>query len=273
MKDLRERAIEPYRERVAADLHTRFDIRGHVSIIAVVTFTFGFLIDRVMLATGESNMAWRYLWAILLSYGVFFLLIRIWLGYVGYSRRDEDEPDFHPDVDMPIPILHSSARSDVAPPPLVGGGGTFDGGGASGSWADADDGVANSVLPAGAGISADSGGDFLGGQKPPIPEKAGNLFLLVLAVVAIVVFLATALYSVWILPHTLVDVALESALAAGLIKTTLPVQAEGWMLALLKRTAVPAVVMLVVVCVATTVLQRHFPDARTMPDIIGKLRG
>src|SRR5690348_11493644 len=76
--------------RAVADLHARFCgalthryfIRAHMSTMLALVLLSGLLASRLLLRAGVASMALRYPVAVILSYLVFFGLVRIWLAYV-----------------------------------------------------------------------------------------------------------------------------------------------------------------------------------------------
>ena len=74
-------------KRIAHDYYCRF----HMSVILAAVISSGLLASKGLLELGIS-LQYRYPIAVLVSYGVFLLLIRVWIWYVsvrtvGRARR------------------------------------------------------------------------------------------------------------------------------------------------------------------------------------------
>jgi hypothetical protein len=72
--------------RVSKSLLQRGNPRLEMTLIVVVTGTAGFLASFVLLHLGLDRMWLRYPLAVGISYGVFFLLLRLWLVYQQQER-------------------------------------------------------------------------------------------------------------------------------------------------------------------------------------------
>lgn len=81
-------------------LTERLWLRFHWSLIFTATVASGVGFSGLLLRLGLRSMAWRYPLATALSYGFFFVLVRLWLAYVrdsGHFRamRDEELESLH----------------------------------------------------------------------------------------------------------------------------------------------------------------------------------
>jgi hypothetical protein len=76
--DLRQRVIK----RVTRD----FFVRWHTTLIFVGVVLSGVVASKLLLVTGLRWMALRYLVAVICSYLIFFLLVRLWLAYIMLAR-------------------------------------------------------------------------------------------------------------------------------------------------------------------------------------------
>ena len=74
---------DPGAAKTPARLLARFYLRFHISLLLLWTFSAGLLVTKAMLWAGVHSMLWRYPVTLLVSYGAFFLGVRIWLAYVG----------------------------------------------------------------------------------------------------------------------------------------------------------------------------------------------
>jgi hypothetical protein len=113
----------------------RFSVRMHMFVILTAVITFGLVLSKILLLFGLTNLVYRYTAVLFVSYGFFFIAIRIWLFYVLPSFRKKDassgtslDGDVLTAISIPAPGDSGDSIS------FEGIGGKFGGGGASGSW-------------------------------------------------------------------------------------------------------------------------------------------
>ena len=102
-------ALVARREALERSLAGRFWLRFHASVMISGTFATGFLANAAMLALSVHSVWLRWPLAVLAGYGAFFVLVRLWLAYVGikplFGRArslDERERGNGGSVDLPI---------------------------------------------------------------------------------------------------------------------------------------------------------------------------
>ena len=66
----------------------RFFVRFHMTMLLTGVCAAGLIASKLLLELGLRSMLVRYLIAVCVSYAIFFLLMRIWLGYVSGSSND-----------------------------------------------------------------------------------------------------------------------------------------------------------------------------------------
>ena len=121
-------------ERVRRLLMRRSLPRVLMSLILAATGAAGFVASFLMLHLGVSRMWLRYALAVLFAYGVFIVLLRVWLFLHGRDVRG-DASGMELDVaDMGAEIVLDAAGRPLPAPDIFGGGGDFGGAGAGGSW-------------------------------------------------------------------------------------------------------------------------------------------
>src|SRR5690606_15170877 len=111
-------------------LADKFFLRFHMSLILSLTVACGYLSAKGLYLIGLTNLTARYSLSFLISYGCFFLLIRLWLFYIFATRSHDQEKDWDW-WDFDGWFIGSSKK--VAPA-YKGSGGGFSGGGASSSF-------------------------------------------------------------------------------------------------------------------------------------------
>jgi hypothetical protein len=217
------------RTRFTGRLAARFFIRFHMGLIFAGTVATAVVVSRLLLTVGVQSLLLRYALTVIGAYALFFVLVRVWIGYVTrIGPRDVG-------LDLPDVIPTGGGGASGFQP----GGGQSGGAGASGSF---DDAGAVPVSEAGGG-GAD-GGSVGGGRG------SGDWFtfdlddgiVLVIALLLLVSVLGgTAIWLIWQAPVILPEAAFEALLASGLIKAARRGDARGWARGVLKSTVIPFV--------------------------------
>ena len=124
---------------IARRLLARFYLRFHISLLLLWSFSAGLLVTKAMLWAGVHSMLWRYPVTLLVSYGAFFLGVRVWLAYVGVEPFGSGGRNSSSLVDnvgngsgFNLGTWRGAGGSGTG---IRGGGGDFGGGGASASFA------------------------------------------------------------------------------------------------------------------------------------------
>jgi hypothetical protein len=243
------------REDVERSLSGRFWLRFHAAVIVAGTFATGFLANFAMLGVGLTALLPRWLCAIAIAYGGFFLLVRFWLAYVGV-RQLAIGPDgaqgsstSSGGIDGPLPEL-----------PWRGGGGRFGGAGATGDFAPPRAASLAELAPAKSSSTVSKGVVALAdGADDVLPLVLG---LVVLALVAALV--GSALAFVWVAPELLSDAAFAALLASGMLPGIGRAESGDWHGRLFAATWKPLVGVVVVATGAALALMRWFPGAQTL---------
>jgi hypothetical protein len=245
MNRARERRIEIIRTR----LMNRSAPRIQLSLILLCTGMTGFLTSYLLLRLGMSSMSLRYPLSIVAAYCVFLLSLRVWLHLQRHSAL-ELIPDIDPfDVD-----IGSDGGSFGGEQFGFGGGAEFAGGGAGGS-------VGDSVSTASS--STGSGRSLLDGLDLDLDEG----WWIVLAIVAILGGIIATLYVIYIAPVLLAEILVDGVLLAGLYKRMKRVEQRHWLRSALRRTVIPALVVMIFLTVAGYALQRAVPGAHSVGDV------
>jgi hypothetical protein len=246
-----------------------------MSLILAATGAAGFLASFVMLRLGLSAMWLRYGLAVLLAYGVFLLLLCVWL----LLHRREPPGDLPGDLlDITPSDFGGASGVTDAPASTFGGGADFAGGGPGGSW---DAGVSSAVQPsvpcadaggmnvASGGGGAGGGGGSGGGALSDIDifdaDSEGCVFFL-LALALVVAGTLAALYVVYAAPLLLAEILVEGVLLSGLYRGMKRARRGGgdWLGAAVRRTWLAVLLTLVTFSAAGYFLQRAAPRARTI---------
>ena len=118
----------------------RHFVRLHMTVMLLGVCASGLLTSKVLFELGMRSMLVRYLIAVSASYAFFFVLMRVWLWYVGASSKGGSSVDLVGDaVDLcqvPLDVVSEGPGGELAGAPFGGRGGDFGGGGASDMWGD-----------------------------------------------------------------------------------------------------------------------------------------
>ena len=243
----------------AAWIAGHFFLRFHMTLILGVTFLAGLAVTKMFLDAGNTSLALRYGVAVAVSYGVFLALMNLWLWYVSphRERHDDDEgldvEDAVDALDLAGDMARGIGRAAADVNLFDAGGGSFGGGGASGSFGDA----------AAEGVSS------LVGDS----DEGGCAIVVVLLVAALILTVAVAgLYLIWAAPGIMAEAAFEAFLASALIPGARRSESQGWLQGTVRATIVPFAVMLIAAVGFGRAANELCPNARRMADVISCAR-
>ena len=251
--------------RIAHDYFVRF----HMTVILAAVISSGVLASKCLMELGVP-LGFRYPIAVLASYLVFLLLIRVWIWYV---------------------TLHSLAAFQLGNLNFGGGGGSsgsfgFGGGGGSGSGGgfsgfgggDSGGGGASSSWEAGDAAAlasqpspAPSGSHWwpdlhLGGGGGGGGDDDGWLVIVLLAALAACI-LGGGVYLVYAAPHILPEAACQVVLAGSLTRVSKE-EHHNWMAGVIWSTWIPFVVVLLMAGALGWEAHRYCPVARRLIDLL-----
>jgi len=214
-----------------------------MSLILLFTGLAGFLTSFSLLHLGVLGMGLRYPIAILISYGVFLLLLRLWLWANGRRLNLDLDPS---GLDS-VPSQQLVERSFH-----FGGGGDFGGAGAGGSWGDS------------AASAASDGVD--------VGLDLEELWLIIIALVAMGAALIAALYIVYIAPVLLAEILVDGVLMVGLYRRIRNIERRHWLQSAVRQTLLPALVVTVLFAVAGYTLHKAVPEAHSIGEVWKQIR-
>lgn len=218
--------------------------RIQMFILVSLTGLAGFGASVAMLGAGVNSMALRYTLAMGVAYIVFLLLLWVWLRT---SAADY--------FDVPVDASGPNARSADGPDDFVGGGGGFDGGGASGN---VDFGT------------SDSGGETLAAKPFEVIAQAEE-GAIPLAIILLALGIAlSSLFVIWSAPLLFAEILVDALLAAGLYRRLRTLDPSHWMFAALRRTLLPFVLTTVAIAGAGWGMQAYAPEARSLGEVLEK---
>ncbi|MFO1324245.1 MAG: hypothetical protein U1F15_09280 [Burkholderiales bacterium] len=242
----------------------RFAVRAHVTMILMACFAVGLGTTKLLLMAGVETMWFRYAFALFVAYLAFLLGVRIWLRYAGFDRRilpsrRSSLARQQDSVDLPIPDGVGFDGGGGIDLPFRGGGGSSGGGGASGSY---EGGPSYSF----AGKGSSSSGGSWGGID--LGDDGWVLVLLVALLAAVFGAVAWILYAA---PTILADAAFAGMLSAGLVRSTKHIASGGWVASVVGHTWFAFAVVVALAIAFAVVAQSHFPEARTLLDVVRRL--
>lgn len=263
--------IRGHRDRASfvRALHLYYSPRLHAAVLLTSAVLLGWLTSKALLALGLTAPWARFPLAVLIAYLLFLVLVEIWLVFLGLKRHDGDG-----NFDGPY-----GGESKDSTAPFEGAGGEFDGGGASADFDTADEVAVASGRVAHAATrvggegkiqASTHAGDFAGHAAE---AATGLAEFFPLAVLVFVLGLLAAAVG-WIVTSTpifMVEVALEAAIAAGLIRGVARRRDALWYPALFERSVGKAVLLLVLAFLLGIAVRWIDPGADTVGQAIAHL--
>lgn len=228
--------------------------RLQMMLIVMLTGIAGLLSSFLMLHAGVLSIGTRYLFAMCCAYIAFLFLLWVWM-------RTRAEGDGAADGVDPVDLADLAANLPAPRLPAFSGhGGTFDGGGASGNYIDAEvvDSVAGTVEDVSDGV-----GDALSGVAGA--DDAAIPIAVVLLGLAI---LFSSLFLVYSAPVLFAELLVDGVLSAGLYNRLRSVDRRHWLETALRRTALPFVLTAAVVTGAGFWMGSYAPGAHSLGEVL-----
>jgi hypothetical protein len=247
--------------RIAHDYFVRF----HMSVILAAVISSGVLASKCMMALGMS-LGVRYPIAVLTSYGVFLLLVRVWIWYVsvhtavGLQLANLDFSGSRGGSGGSLSIGGGSGGSGSGGGFSGFGGGTSGGGGASSSW------EGNEVA---AVVSQPSPAPSGSHWWPSFNLDLGDddAWVIVLLIALVTCILGGGFYLVYAAPHILPEAAGQVILAGTLTRVSKE-EHHNWMAGVIWSTWIPFVIVLLMAGVLGWEAHRYCPAAPRLLDVL-----
>ena len=248
----RSAAVDELRQRLVRESFPRITVFIIVSVAGGCAFLFSVL----TLSAGLTSMAARYGLAALAGYLTFVLLIRAWIALKRGSL----------DLDLDVPDLGGSSRRAPEAPRLFSGGGSG-GGGSSSVWEGTAVEATAPPVPVAprAALSSSRGGSSVFDSF-----DLDKLWLVILAAALAAASLVAVVFVVYSAPLLLAEVALDAGVMSTVYHRLRRQDLGHWTGAVLRRTWLPALVVVSFMAGAGYLLQLAVPEARS---IGGVLRG
>lgn len=271
-------------------LLANFFVRFHMTLILSAVGLSGVITSKLLLLIGIKLMFARYLIATCAAYAIFFLLMRLWLWYIGISPRarqaisrsqNQSSSSMADGMADGISFDLSSSGTNSSESSWSGfGGGSSGGGGASDSWGEAatsPNWVAGSdnPMPATGGSfplnfsSAGGSGHSSGGGFDLDLGDDGCLAIVVLLLLVALIFgiFGAGAYLIYQAPMIFAEAAFQAALASGLIKASKTMDLPDWKGSVFKATRIPFLIVLILAAAFSLAAHRYCPAATKATEV------
>ena len=235
--------------RAARDLQRFAWPRLEMSVLVGVTGLAGFYASVLLASMGVQEMWQRYPLAVAIAYLVFLFELWLWM----HARDSADSSDV--DLDL-LPRGGRPAETSI------GEGGSFGGGGASGSWDVAEAEPPDAFEAAGSALDSVGVADVADGEG-------------CLAVVVVVALLAlvgsllfAAFYLVWGAPLLLAELLVDAALSYGLYRNLRRHERGFWMFTAIRRTGLVFLGTACFLSILGAALEHAYPGAHSLGEIM-----
>lgn len=225
-------------ERVRSEIETQGWPRVVVFLIVTLSGICGFLVSYALLSAGMGSMPLRYGLAGASAYLMFLALLAV---YIRLRRSDEglvegrDGVDFFNGVDATADGGEAVARF---------AGGRSGGGGASAAW-----GEPSHAASTGRGSWFD--GDL-------------DVGWVLVAIAAVLAGAIAVTYVIWVAPALLAEVLVDAAIVSTVSRHVNRLERRDWTATAIRRTWIPAAVMIITLVIGGWALQQIAPEAKSI---------
>lgn len=235
----------------------KISFRWHMTFMMMTTIALGAVTNIVLYnLIGIQHPALRYPLTVLIAYGWFFLIIRLYLTFI-LERKKTNEANIVDGIDLiptdfSRPSQSTISLTEIKTESWTGEGGSFSGGGASGSWAEAGETAVEKVADSAFSVADD--------------EAGGILILVVVGILGIAIF-GSGAYFVWHSPEILSECLLQVLMVSGIQKRLKNANETDWMSHLFRATYKPVVFVVLASVIAGAVLKINCPLANNLREV------
>lgn len=241
MKTERSRLVRSLQDHLEQRGRPRAELFVIVSLSGIV----GFLTSFALLSGGINSMAVRYGFAGGAAYLAFLGLLGVYARWMGRQTTHFDPIDAVDAVNfLDAPSFGRASAADAF------AGGRSGGGGAAAAWGDS--GTSSSH----AASSRSGGGSWFDGDL-----DAGWVLI---AIGAALVGLLAVGYVVWIAPALLAEVLVDAVIVSTVSRHVGLIERRDWTATAVRRTWIPATLVIVTLILAGWALQQVAPDAKSI---------
>jgi hypothetical protein len=276
----------------------RLPLRLHMTLILLATGLSGLLTTRCLLAAGVESIVIRYPLAVIFSYLVFFILIKLWLKHLAVRQTQQVREkkssldDVLNNVDLPSGGGSGGSYSGSGGH-FSGGGGQFSGGGASGGFDDMGaiitegpgnafaetagsagnsifDGTGSTLAEHGGSALGDAVGDVAGEAISALGDEGRLVGIVALAVIGTVVasVLGAGVYMIYEAPFILSEAAFEVVLAASLVRSSRAMNDPDWIGSVFRTTWIPFGISLLIAWGGAIVIHSNYPEVTKISELL-----
>jgi hypothetical protein len=213
--------------------------RTQICVILALVGGAAFLFSAWTLSLELERMMWRYPLAAIVGYASFLLLIRLWIVW---KRREFKVPHDAPHDAQIDWLSHGPADSELF------AGGRSGGGGGAADW-------------------GESSGDMIPGDM----DVDGDLWPVVLVIVAAAAGGLALIYAVYMAPVLLAEVMVDAVLVTSAYRRLRIEERQHWTTSVMGRTRFPAACLVVGLSFVGWVLEQFAPAARSIGEVIRTL--
>ncbi len=255
---------QKFKKRFIKRVFTRF----HMSLILFGTILSGVIFSKIFLVVGLNNLIVRFFIVLVLAYLSFFVFMKLWLHYLTTPYRKKRIGENLMDAADAITIIpdfsSTSSALDMSAPDMIGHGGEFGGGGASGAWSGASV-LSEMAVSEGIAETTESTSETLAeAASEAISEIAiadeGGILLIPLVLLLLIIF-GGAIYLIYAAPAIISEAAFELILATTLIKKARTINNPNWMGSVFRATWPAFALTLVIAIIAGWALMAYCPQA------------
>lgn len=264
------------KRRVAQIIDRSYFVRFHMFIILMATTLSGLLFSKLLIVLGLENMAIRFGFAIIISYMMFFLFIKLWLLYIGAgnifkiqktkSTNNSSLLDLVPSTDN---ILTSTGDTNH----FTGfGGGTSGGGGAGRSFITEGESLLGNTHSESDFVEGI--GNVAGEMTDDVLGDEGGIGLIAIVLLAVLVFSAVIAsgYLIWCAPSIMSEAAFQLFLVTTFASKVQHNEETGWKMSIFQSTCWIFLVFLIFSVFFGYFAQKFIPSAITVRDIFYNIR-
>lgn len=247
----RRELIQQLRQRLERNSYPRLQML----VLVLLTGFAGFITSAMLLHYGLESMGLRYLLALAVAYGVFLLLLWVWL-----QSRDEDFLDLSGD----LPSIPGSS----SPTPFHGEGGDFGGGGSSADFSF--DSGAHGELPTPSepiSLLDDETGELIGETVGAVGQ-ADELAIPLLLLLLVAALFFSSLWIVYQAPLLFAELLLDSALITTLYRRLRRMERRHWLETAVRKTALPIFITALLLSGSGWAMQHYAPRAHSLGEVI-----
>jgi hypothetical protein len=260
--------LAPTPRTIMQTLRAQHFTRFSMTLILVTCICLALLTTKGLLNLGVTEMWVRYLVALVVAYGSFFIGVWIWLHLSPYGRHLRSQgrrSDLADSFSGDIPLPSGSSQGGSAASDFQGAGGNFDGGGAGGNWSVSD----GSTSVDTSGSIGNSLGD-LGGAVDIGGDEGGCALVIAGVLLAALLFLifGATFYVIYQAPAILAEVVFEVLLGSPLARGARAMGSANWPAVLFAKTWKPFAIVAAFAIGFALYCNAQFPEVASVGELL-----